>query len=420
MLELYPCFSENCIPYYYGSTLIVSNVLNGKDYAFNESESIILAEMTGEHTVRQIVDIYAKKFNCNVFTLQTTIIKIIENNIKNGIIKLNTNNNSIIIYGEKGKFYPNYINIELTSRCNFKCPHCYKEADAKGYNIDNNIMNFIYSTYKNKVPYIQFSGGEPFLNKSIVEYIEKFSKSFKLSVVTNGSLLAYYPIETLKKINDLQISLYGYNEIEYQSFTKNKRSYGNLINSTTYLRKNDIAFTLGCTITRNNMKNIMDIACFAHELKASSLRFGISSIVGRASKDSRSFVFSKEEIRDIYRQIRRANNRFKDVLSIDLWHENNQYLLNDNIACDQLICKAGSKSIVVSQDGYVRPCEFMSEKYFNMGTIFEFDKYIVNQCIESINNDAIQFNKYLKENGMKAENICIPLKRYLDSITKSK
>lgn len=32
------------------------------------------------------------------------------------------------IYGERGKYDPLYVSVELTNSCNFRCSHCYKEA----------------------------------------------------------------------------------------------------------------------------------------------------------------------------------------------------------------------------------------------------------------------------------------------------
>ena len=48
---------------------------------------------------------------------------------------------------------------------------------------------------------LQLTGGEPFLNKKIVNYIMELSDLFEIRIPTNGSLLYLYDDEIIKKLH---------------------------------------------------------------------------------------------------------------------------------------------------------------------------------------------------------------------------
>ena len=62
--------------------------------------------------------------------------------IKSGIIVADDNcsRKKASFYGEKGKKYPLWIACEVTGRCNFACPHCYKNADSGGIEMDEEVF----------------------------------------------------------------------------------------------------------------------------------------------------------------------------------------------------------------------------------------------------------------------------------------
>lgn len=132
------------------------------------------------------------------------------------------------IYGERGLFFPTGLSIEVTNKCNFSCPHCYKSALHTGKDINSNIIDYVIEKFAGKTRQIQLTGGEPFLNPNISKYIEKLSNHFEIRVPTNGSLLLGVKRETLSKLNFVQISLYGCNEEEYLQFTGAPASFQKL------------------------------------------------------------------------------------------------------------------------------------------------------------------------------------------------
>ncbi|MEM2211108.1 MAG: radical SAM protein [Nitrososphaerales archaeon] len=99
--------------------------------------------------------------------------------------------------------------IDVTNRCNLKCPVCFANAEATGYlyqpttdEIKRIIDNF-RSNEPVKPPALQFSGGEPTVRDDLPELIEYAKKSgfHHIEVNTNGIRLAN-SIDYCKKLVD--------------------------------------------------------------------------------------------------------------------------------------------------------------------------------------------------------------------------
>ena len=88
--------------------------------------------------------------------------------------------------------------IDVTNRCNLKCPVCFANAAAAGYVYEptkEQIIEMMKNLRNNKPvppPAIQFSGGEPTIRKDLFELVRKADELgfHHLEVNTNGIRLA--------------------------------------------------------------------------------------------------------------------------------------------------------------------------------------------------------------------------------------
>lgn len=99
------------------------------------------------------------------------------------------------------KSKPQYMNINITNRCNMKCIMCYLPADRKNMEIPLSISGQLEKYY----PYlldIIFSGGEPFLR---TDWLKKLPHSrnypdLGISFITNASLFNDATLRTLENV----------------------------------------------------------------------------------------------------------------------------------------------------------------------------------------------------------------------------
>lgn len=111
------------------------------------------------------------------------------------------------------RFAPISINLDLTSACNFACPHCVdsKIINTGAYLEIEDIKHTVETLQSHGLPsIILLGGGEPTLHKDfekIVSYIKE--RGLQLGIVTNGSRLFQVTnvVESLEKEDWLRISL---------------------------------------------------------------------------------------------------------------------------------------------------------------------------------------------------------------------
>ena len=139
--------------------------------------------------------------------------------------------------------YPGKICAVLfTLGCNFKCPYCHNPELVMPQKFspliqENEIATFLQNR-KNKLDAITVTGGEPCLQKDLLEFLKKIKKmQYKIKLDTNGSYpsmlekiieqnLVDYIAMDIKAPYEKYPALSGYNDI-----TSIKKSIDLIINS---------------------------------------------------------------------------------------------------------------------------------------------------------------------------------------------
>lgn len=88
--------------------------------------------------------------------------------------------------------------IDLTNRCNLKCPVCFATSDASGYIYEpsfaqvREMMLNLYNLKPTHAPCLQFSGGEPTLHPQFLDIVKEARKIgfTQIQIATNGITFA--------------------------------------------------------------------------------------------------------------------------------------------------------------------------------------------------------------------------------------
>jgi len=166
---------------------------------------------------------------------------------------------------------PFFCNYWVTYRCNSKCEFCnfwrdkklLKKPDAKFEDAKKNLEDL----KKMGVKFIDFTGGEPLLNKDlpqILSYAKELGFFVKLS--TNGFLYPEKAVELMGLSSRIYFSFDTTSKEEYKKI-RGIDGFDKLIESIKIAKdlKQDICLLY--TVTNGNIKNISDIANFAKENK---------------------------------------------------------------------------------------------------------------------------------------------------------
>jgi MoaA/NifB/PqqE/SkfB family radical SAM enzyme len=150
-------------------------------------------------------------------------------------------------------FGPVSINLDLTSSCNFACPHCVDASIINtGANLELTTIQQTIDTLTERglLSVILLGGGEPTLHKdftTIVRYIK--SKGLQLGIVTNGSRLTQIAqiVDLLEKEDWLRISLDAGSEETFVKSHKPKTAVTlqEILSNAKEIKKRNPLITLG-------------------------------------------------------------------------------------------------------------------------------------------------------------------------------
>ena len=127
----------------------------------------------------------------------------------------------------------NYLRISVTDRCNFRCRYCVTSSEFSVIPHDRiaryeEIMHITRLACELGITKVRITGGEPFVRKGILSFLEELSALPELtdvSVTTNGALLTPAKIQRLVDmgIKRLNFSLDTLDPAKFKSITGRDR-----------------------------------------------------------------------------------------------------------------------------------------------------------------------------------------------------
>lgn len=245
-----------------------------------------------------------------------------------------------LLYKKRGGHIPLSVTWELTNHCNFLCPFCYihNECKSKG---DNEVFSHRFYNIKNDIDLLvddgmlicYLTGGECLLHPDFIEIFTYLkNKGVLVAVLTNGALLEEKHFELFAKYKPykVEVSVYGINRTFVK---KDSKEIANVVlNNILRLKENGI----------NVIAKIPYNSCTASE-------FG--SVREWCEKQDIPFYYS-DELFEKYDGT--ANNQFTKNLPFE---ESNNKEIEMKYGFKKIFdCSAGRYSLVISYDGFVRPC----------------------------------------------------------------
>jgi len=166
------------------------------------------------------------------------------------------------------------FDLEITSRCNNNCRHCYinlpaddKDAKAKELTFDE-IDRISDEAVKLGALWCLLTGGEPLLRRDFSEiYMMLKKKGLLLSVFTSACLINKKHIDLFKKYppRELEVTVYGITERTYEAVTRVKGSFKKFRKGLKLLIDNGIKVRLKTMALRSNIHEFEEIELFCKE-----------------------------------------------------------------------------------------------------------------------------------------------------------
>jgi len=162
----------------------------------------------------------------------------------------------------------NYLRLSVTDRCNFRCYYCMPEegvnfVDRKellSYEELGELTGLFTRLGVNK---IRITGGEPFVRKGIMSFLEHISKNKKLDqiTVTSNGTLSSLQMEQLKRLGITKINI-SMDSLDRQRFFKMTRRdrFDEVYQCVLDLMAAGFEIKLNCVVADG--QNISDIVPF--------------------------------------------------------------------------------------------------------------------------------------------------------------
>jgi len=357
-------------------------------HLFGEGSIIYVDKIVGRlgpSSTQQVLDFVNEK----EVTLPTNnIFMLISDYIKS---------NNYKITGVKNCFYPLILVLDITNNCNFNCKHCCKTSSPYGRKFIklDSLANF-NSKFKELIPLVLITGGEP-TNHPQFQSIVNSVNSANIKLLTNGSNLDLIPDSILKKINRVQISIYGFDQNSFSSFTHSNQRISsiNLVIKNTILSHPEIFFEGSIALNRDLIPYMEDLVIRCIECKFNRITFSTITPIGRASSDyAKSWLLNDQDYGIIVSEMDRLIKKYPNI-EIIKWDERKETYSEDYFK-DIPMCGAGHYHLCLNSDSEIIACDILPTAIFP-------------SC--KLSSDGLKFNK-------KPESMDVYLNKYLDNIEK--
>jgi hypothetical protein len=218
---------------------------------------------------------------------------------------------------------PEQIQIDITDRCNYRCPTCSKwhQKSSKNELTTDQWKKFLIASAN--LPFskrVVFGGGEPLLRPDLLELVHHASKlKLKTIIISNGSLLT---MPRLKQLQDagldyLMVSLNALNADVHNETRGTRGSFNHIMRliEDYSLLKNTMHMGLSSIIMKNNMDQLLPLVRFVMEHKLHGIMF-------------QTYMDDA-----VHHPFQGKYQKFRDIE----WYKTNKYLIDNCNRLDKII-----------------------------------------------------------------------------------
>lgn len=192
--------------------------------------------------------------------------------------------------------------LYITQRCNMKCRHCWVEADPSAQTDEVDCGVYIGTLQKLTglgLRHVKITGGEPFVRKNdafrLLDWCSE--RDIGVSIETNGTLLSDHDLDTLAEHKcAVSVSLDYPSANDFDDFRRSPGAFDRVIRTIRRLVAHGKPVVVLCTVVRNNLELMTELARFVIEDLHASIKFSPCAAMGRAATELNDMLLGPGEI----------------------------------------------------------------------------------------------------------------------------
>jgi radical SAM protein with 4Fe4S-binding SPASM domain len=247
------------------------------------------------------------------------------------------------------------LQIELTSKCNERCVHCYIPHENKTDDIEAELFyNVLEQCKEMGLLSLTLSGGEPMLHKNFCEFLRKCKEyDFSVNILSNLTLLNDEIIAEMKanRLSSVQVSLYSMNPEIHDEITQLKGSFEKTKNALLKLIENDIPLQISCPTMKQNKNCYVDVINWAKALRVRAVSDYIMMAKYDHTTQNLDNRLSLDEVERVINDIIENDTEYQEqIKDANVTEEEKRDISND------IVCGVCISSICMIANGNVYPC----------------------------------------------------------------
>jgi radical SAM protein with 4Fe4S-binding SPASM domain len=244
--------------------------------------------------------------------------------------------------------------MELTSRCNERCVHCYIPHEQKHADLDWELgANVLDQLRDMGTMSVTFSGGEPLLHPRFADFIKKArANDFIINLLTNGTLITKDMGLFLHEMNVamVQVSIYSMDPVIHDAVTTSAGSLSRTLAGVEQLLDANAPVQISCPVMKQNSAAYRDVALWCKERGLKVMSDFILMAKSNFDTSNLEERLDIEETRALIRDIMEVEEEYRELLEIEA------KTVAPEVCESEPVCGVGVDNACICADGSVYPC----------------------------------------------------------------
>ena len=247
------------------------------------------------------------------------------------------------------------LQIELTSKCNERCVHCYIPHEKKTNDIAPQLFyNVLEQCKEMGLLSLTLSGGEPMMHKNFCEFLRICKEyDFSVNILSNLTLMNDEILAEMKtnRLSSVQVSLYSMNPKIHDEITQMEGSFKKTKNAILKLIENDIPLQISCPTMKQNKNYYVDVINWAKEHKVRAITDYILMAKYDHTTQNLDNRLSLDDVKKVISDIITNDVKYQKSMAITDIEEAEKRDRSNDIVCGVCI-----STICMVANGDVYPC----------------------------------------------------------------